>query len=317
MTASKRTKKSIHFQNPDQIPILFINQDFEKADMLITDVVTHWGGNKKNTSEWGFIWEKHDGTMGQPKDPLANDWDSIPTLKIPNPNDPTRFARSEEIMKKYGDKYYVASLALSGFTIMTFLRGFAATLEGLYVEREKVENLADIVFGFEEQVIKLCKGRGFGAVAFYDDWGTQSGLIISPEMWRDFFKPRYKKQFDLVHENGMDVYFHCCGQISDIIPDLIEIGVDILNLGQPNVFDLKELGRNFSGKTCFLCPISYQTTSLSGTKEEIYAAAKELITNLGTPNGGFIGYVEEYASIGLSDENYNHCINAFRKYGQY
>jgi hypothetical protein len=95
----------------------------------------------------------------------------------------------------------------------------------------------------------------------------------------------------------------------------IEIGVDILNLSQPNVYNIEDIGRAYRGKTCFICPISYQTTSLAGTKKEIYAEAKKLIENLGTPEGGLIGYAEEYSSIGLSEENYNHCINAFREYG--
>lgn len=65
-------------------------------------------------------------------------------------------------------------------------------------------------------------------------------FIISPSLWRDFFRPRYKHQFELAHMYGLDVYFHSCGYIYDIIPDLIDIGVDLLNLGQPNSGVIKE-----------------------------------------------------------------------------
>jgi uroporphyrinogen decarboxylase len=79
-----------------------------------------------------------------------------------------------------------------------------------------------------EQVLKAVNMQlpdyGFDAVSFYDDWGTQSSLMVSPSLWRDFFKPRYKKQFELVRNSGLDVYFHCCGYIYDIIPDFIELG---------------------------------------------------------------------------------------------
>jgi len=317
LNALERVKRAIRFKKPDRIPILLYNRDFDISDIIITEVVSHWGGENKDISEWGFVWEKHDATMGQPSEPLLKNWESLNSFEAPDPCEPARFSRVSETMKKYNDKYHVASMGLTGFTIMTILRGFSDTLEGLYDEREYAEALADMVFGFEEQVIEGCRGLGFGAVGFFDDWGTQSGMIISPQMWRDFFKPRYKKQFDLVHDCGMDVYFHCCGQIESIIPDLIEIGVDILNLSQPNVFNIQELGEVYRGKVCFLCPISYQTTSLAGTKEDIYAEAKSLVNNLGTGDGGFIGYVEEYASIGLSDENYNNCINAFREHGKY
>lgn len=200
---------------------------------------------------------------------------------------------------------------------MTFLRGFAETLEDIYFNNENIEKLAETVFGFEEEVIKQVKENGFDGVAFFDDWGTQTNLIISPKLWREFFKPLYKRQFDLCHKYALDVYFHCCGYIYEIIPDFIEIGVDMLNLSQPNIFDLESLEVEFKSKVCFVCPISYQTTSLSGSKEDIYSDAKRLIDNLSSKDGGFIAYVEEYSSIGLSEESYQNCINAFRELGKY
>jgi uroporphyrinogen-III decarboxylase len=316
LNAYERVKKAIRIEKPDRTPILLYNRDFDESDLIITEVIDHWGGSNKDVSEWGFVWEKHDGTMGQPKDALIKSWSDIGSLRVPRVDDWDRYGAAAGAIKKYPEKYHVASLALTGFTVMTILRGFSEVLEGLYLEPENTNRLAELVFDFESSIIEGCAGKGFHAIGFFDDWGTQNGLIISPDTWRDIFKPRYKKQFDRVHELGMNVYFHCCGQIETIIPDLIETGVDILNLSQPNVFDIKALGRKYAGKVCFLCPISYQTTSLTGTKEDIYAEAKNLIENLGTEDGGFIGYVEEYNSIGLSEENYQNCVNAFREKGK-
>jgi hypothetical protein len=295
-----------------------VNRDFELSDMIKTDVVLHFQGEERNISEFGFKWDRLDGTMGQPSGPTIANLERLDDFPFPSPDNERRFDEALEMMKRYPDKYYVASLCLSGFTVMTFLRGFEETLMDLYEEPELLGGLADKVFyDFEEEIIKQAAGLGFHATAFYDDWGTQDRLIISPDKWREFFKNRYKRQFDLCHGLGMDVYFHCCGYIEDIIGDLIEIGVDILNLSQPNLFDITEIGRKFGGKTCFLCPISYQTTSLAGTKNEIYTAAKEMIDNLGCFDGGLIGYVEEYASLGLSEENYWNCLHAFLEQGIY
>lgn len=198
---------------------------------------------------------------------------------------------------------------------MTFLRGFENLLIDLYESPQTVKKLADVVFTFEEEVLSTLPKYGFHGVAFYDDWGTQNGLIISPELWREFFKPRYQHQFEIAHRLGLEVYFHSCGAIHDIIPDLIEIGVDMLNLSQPNLFDLEEIGRLYGGKTCFVCPVSYQTTSISGTPEDIFRDAKNLIKHLGSQQGGFIGYIEDYHSMGMSEENYQACIEAFRTLG--
>lgn len=318
MTAKERVNRAIHFEYPDRVPVLYFNRDFADSDMIMVDVVKHFNGENRDTSEFGFVWERHDGTMGQPKTNLIQEWEDLAEYTFPDPLAPDRFDDAITKMKQYGDdKYYVAGLSLSGFTVMTFLRGFENTLMDLYIDPENIAVLADKVFGFEEEVIRQSAAQGFSAVAFFDDWGMQNRLIISADMWRKFFKPRYKRQFDLCHSLGMAVYFHCCGYIYEIIGDFIEIGVDILNLSQPNIFDIEQLGQEYGGKVCFLCPVSYQTTSLSGTKEDIYRDVKCLVDNLGNYNGGLIGYVEEYDSIGLSDENYNYCKSAFSECGRY
>ena len=318
MSRREQVQKAISMQNPDHVPILYFNGDKSEADAIFIDVIRHFTGDNGDLSEWGFTWERFDETMGHPTEPLLKSWDDLDKIQIPDAFDMTRYNEIERVREQYGeDRYYIASLVLTGFTIMTFLRGFENVLLGLYEEEESTQKLADAVFGFEENIIRNLAGKNVDAVAFFDDWGTQTNLIVSPDMWRAVFKPMYKRQFQLVHDLGLKVFFHCCGYIYDIIPDLIEIGVDVLNLSQPNLFDISKLGNDFGGKVCFMCPVSYQTTSLSGTKDEIYKDVKLLMDNLGCYNGGLIGYVEEYRSIGLSDENFNYCVRAFRELGRY
>lgn len=309
--------KAIEMRGPEYVPLFFFNKDKDQSDIIQTDIQNHFGGPDEKVSEWGFRWETMDETMGQPAERLITSWEQLDNFCAPDPFAPGRFAKAEEAIHRYGDRFLVAGLSLSGFTTMTLLAGFADVLTGLYLQRESVEKLADIVFGFEEELIGLVSRYPFDAISFADDWGTQSGLIVSPGLWRDFFKPRYKRQFDLVHANGMKVFFHCCGSIREIIPDFIEIGVDVLNVSQPNLFDIPALGREFGGKVCFMCPVSYQTTSIKGTREEIFADVKSLVDHLGSYNGGLIGYIEEYHSVGMSGENYQNCIDAFRELGRY
>lgn len=316
MDRSERVRRAVHFQNPDRTPILFFNGNREDTDIVLIDVVRHFDGPEHDRSEWGFRWERRDETMGQPLEHVMADLDALDSLQVPDAADPSRFAEVAPTMAAFGQRYYAASLVLSGFTVLHALHGFTATLEDLYLDPERLAELADRVFAFEEALIAQLPARGFHAVAFFDDWGTQDSLFISPKLWRQFFAPRYKRQFDLAHSLGLDVYFHCCGQIGTIIPDLIELGVDILNVSQPNLFDIEALGVQYAGKVCFLCPISYQTTAISGSREDIFREARRLVANLGRPQGGFIGYVEEYGSIGMSDDNYNACVEAFRRYGQ-
>jgi uroporphyrinogen decarboxylase len=112
---------------------------------------------------------------------------------------------------------------------------------------------------------------------------------------------------------GLHLWFHSCGNIIDIIPDLSEIGVDVINISQPNVVNIEEAGRLLKGKQCFLMPISYQSVSIKGTPKDIENEAERLYRILGTKKGGFIGYVEEYGCMGMSEENYKSCIKAFSR----
>jgi uroporphyrinogen decarboxylase len=154
--------------------------------------------------------------------------------------------------------------------------------------------------------------HGFHGIHFADDWGTQSGMMISPGLWRELFKPRYALQFALAHDLGLHVWYHCCGDFVSIMEDLSEIGADLLNISQPNVNDIGEVGRRLRGRQCFMMPISYQTISITGTPKDIHAEARRLYDLLATPDGGFIGYVEEYGVMGMSTENYRACCDAFR-----
>jgi hypothetical protein len=219
--------------------------------------------------------------------------------------------------RELGDgKYYKANFVLTGFTTMSFLHGCTQTLEDLCLERDHIEALADIVFGFEEDVIRLLKPQGFDAVGLADDWGTQENLFISPALWREIFKPRYRRQAELAHACGLDLYFHSCGYIFDIIPDLIEIGVDILNPGQPNINGIRKMGEAFSGKIAFACPVSYQTTGISGSREEIYSEVKELVECLGNRGGGLIGHIPtDLPGLGAKPSNIDFMVEAFRLYG--
>lgn len=306
-------RAAIGRRNPTRVPILFFNQDREHSDLILVDVVRHFQGPNQDRSEWGFEWEKLDRTMGQPKAAVLKAWADLDHLAVPDPRDPARFASAAAAREAFGDRYYLASLVLTGFTVMCALRGFSELLLDLVQRPQETERLADRVFGFEEEVLRQLPAHGFHGAAFYDDWGTQDSLILSPALWRERFLPRYRRQFALAHSLGLDVYFHSCGNVAPLIPDLIEAGVDMLNLSQPNLFDVEELGRRFAGRVCFVCPVSYQTTAIRGTEEDIRREARRLVRNLGRGGGGFIGYVEEYSSIGLSESNYRACVRAFQE----
>jgi len=140
--------------------------------------------------------------------------------------------------------------------------------------------------------------------------------MVSPELWRTHFKARYKEQFSLAHDLSLFVWFHSCGYVLDILPDLIEIGADVINLNQPDLFGIERLGEQFAGQICFNCPVDHQTTAVTGTDEEIDCYVLCLKNSL-SKNGGFMGYIEEYSSIGMSDHAYTTIENCFYTHRNY
>ena len=103
--------------------------------------------------------------------------------------------------------------------------------------------LADYVL----ELIRQWGELGVDAVFLTDDWGSQTALMISPDMWRSFFKPHYRRLFAEVHRWHMDVVFHSCGNVLDLVEDLIEVGIDVLDPVQPGAMDQEELVRRFRG----------------------------------------------------------------------
>ncbi len=112
-----------------------------------------------------------------------------------------------------------------------------------------------------------------------------------------------------------DVYFHCCGNVYPFIQDFIDMGVDILNLGQPNLNGIERVGRQFAGKVCFAFPVSYQSTGVNGTREQILQEVKDIVNYCATPHGGLIGMVlERMTLLGASPSQSVHIREAFETY---
>ena len=315
MNGRERTIRAVKMQNPDMVPVYYFNKDIEKSDIVSFPMGTARSFSPKvhGETEWGYVWETIDDTCGQPKEAVIKEWSDFANYIPPNPYSEGRFDGIEEFIEKNKDKFKLVYIGITGFSLMTFLRGFEDTLLDFYINEEEISAFADMVFGVEEEIMNQLCDYDIDAISFYDDWGTQNALMINPELWRSFFKERYKKQFDTIHKKGKFVYFHSCGNVIDIIDDLIEIGADILNFNQPGILGIDTLAERFGGRVCINAPVDIQNVAINGTKEEIFDFTNQLMTKLGCYNGGFIGHLEEYHSIGLSDENYNYCAEALEE----
>lgn len=302
MTRRERVRRAIVFQRPDRAPVWLFNRDGALGDVLAYDFRL---AAEDGASEWGYRWEtRDDGTMGQPARPVLADWADLAAYRFPAVQAKRRLAGLDAFRRRSDGYYRLPLLLITGFTTYTFLRGFENAMVDFLEEPARACALLDGIFAAENALIALAAEAGFDGFHFGDDWGTQDGLLISTGLWRALFKPRYAAQFALCRRLGLDVWFHSCGNVAALVPELHEIGVDVLNLAQPNVVALDAVSRAFRGRQCFMVPVSYQTTGLAGTPAAIAAETARLRGLFETPAGGFIGYVEDYRCLGMSEANY-------------
>ena len=131
--------------------------------------------------------------------------------------------------------------------------------------------------------------------------------LISPNKWRELFKPLYKELIDKIKEAGKKVFFHSDGHIYELYPEFIELGVDAIN-SQLWCMDIDKIAENYAGKITFWGEVSRQTTLPNGTPEEIQNCA-DVLKEKFWKNGGLIGQSEVNRDVPL--ENVEALINAW------
>jgi hypothetical protein len=294
VNSRERVRRAIEFGRPDRVPIRFYD-DLACSDIIIAGYTpgSAWHEPAPHVDEWGCLWTTLDMTIGQVKGHPLADPERNQSYRFPDPYAPGRFDAVCQARSAFSDRYVAGSLGISGFNRITFLRGFASLLVDFVLEPARVDWLADGVFGFETEIIRQYGQMGLDAVWFWDDWGTQRGLMISPELWRARFKPLYASQFALVHAAGMHVVFHSCGNVAAILADLVEIGADMLHLNQPDVLGIERMASELGGRVCFHCPVDTQGTLIHGSPDDVRRAARALIEQLGSYDGGFVACGDE------------------------
>lgn len=238
--------------------------------------------------EWGAVWSNiGDSNLGEVKEfPLAS-WDDLPSLSIPDIHRPDRWKLLSGARERAGDKYLVG-FGISLYERVHFLRGLEETWCDIYESPDRLGELIDLLVEMNLVAIERYAAAGVDGIFWPDDWGLQDRLMISPDKWREIWKPRYARVYQAAHEAGLQTFLHSCGYIVDILDDLIEAGLDVIQMDQQENMGLAELGERFGGRLTFFCPVDIQNTMARGNPEEIRAYCRKMVEHLARPEGGFI-----------------------------
>ena len=213
------------------------------------------------------------------------------------------------------DEYFVVGgLGWGLFETSWNLRGFENILMDYASNEDFCAELLDkITEQFLAYVEFTCSTLpDIDAIMFGDDWGDQRGVIIGPERWRKLFKPRYAKIYEAAHRHGKKTISHCCGSIADIMPDVIEIGLDVLESVQPEARDMNpyELKRRWGDRIAFWGCLGSQSTIQFGTPDDIHREVGRLKTEM-SKGGGYILAPAKGLQPGTPIENAVAVVEAF------
>ncbi len=242
--------------------------------------------------EWGCEWTVAEvGVCGEVKNPPLADWS-----RLDGWTPPWELLENAELSQvdaacRQTEMFVKAGTNVRPFERMQFLRGTQNLFVDIMTQSAEFQHLCKLIHEFNLRDIEMWARTGVDAIGWMDDWGTQSALLINPELWRQIFKPMYKDYAEICKKAGKYTFFHSDGYIADIYPDLIEIGIHAVN-SQLFCMDIEELGRRYKGRVTFWGEISRQDILPFGTVEDVRAAVRRVRRALDDGRGGVIAQCE-------------------------
>lgn len=217
-------------------------------------------------------------------------WDELEDRlmnNFPDPSAPGRFKTAEKIRIENPDGYVVGHWWATYFERFIALRKEDEFLMDLYLNRDRVEKLGWAICDFFCGIVDGFAEAGMDGIFFSDDLGFEKQLIFPPELFRELFKPWFKKLFARIHKHNMHVILHSCGYLWEIIPDFIDIGMDVHHF-QSSVLDPGKYVKEFGKDLTFFGGIDIQKFLIGTDADGVRKGVKEYFRTLDHDGGGYI-----------------------------
>lgn len=260
--------------------------------------ITGFSGEVRS-DRFGNIYGRFDGkTKGECIRGAMRDWSDFDHYIMPK-FDPA-YTEKLKNMALHKDKNFVLTNGCSIFSPLRDARLMDNALADTALEPMMVMAFCDRLAEHEVEVVKTLAGCGIDGVMIGDDWGTQFTTFISPDSFRELFKPAYKKVFDAYHNAGIKCFMHSCGYIYNFIPDLIDAGVDAFQFDQPDAYPSEALAAEFGHQVVFHSPVDIQKVLPTGNREIIEQRAHEMLDTFKKCGGSWIAKdYPTYSDIGV------------------
>jgi uroporphyrinogen decarboxylase len=356
MTHKERFLMAINHEEPDRVPIdvwytpeaekkflEYLGEDTDKLSLYAADggYLPHLMGHdflitwigpctsyySKDTEEyydeWGIKWRWVDTDTGNRYTEMIgrpmSQTDDLSALKMPDFKDENRYGESKEMIENHGTEYGImGGLACTLFELSWYLRGMDKVLQDMVLNKDFLHAYLDRLLEWVWDAGTVLVKYGADVIWIGDDFGMQDRLLISPDQFREFFKPLYDKLFSHLKSMNPDIKFafHTDGYNVPILQDLIDVGVNILNPVQPKSMDPGELKQMFGDKLAFWGTIDNQNTMPFGTVEDVINETKLRLKTV-APGGGLILGPSHNVQPQVPIENIMAFYDTVKKYGSY
>jgi uroporphyrinogen decarboxylase len=290
-------------------------------DMLLTSVGwanSYYMDDKPYLDEWGVGWDAHPyetpfGTGHYTEivsHPLAGDA-AISGYQPPDPHRPELYADSEQMICSFKEDYWIVGVTVTTiFETAWALRGLEQMMLDMSMDPDLANQILDIPYQYHLTAAKKLVEMGVDMIWTGDDMGSQHQMMISPGMWRQYFKPRMANFIAELKSINPDVKvaYHTDGYVEPIIPELIEIGFDVLNPVQPASMDPANIKKKFGDKLSFWGSIDEQHTLPFGSPEEVADEVRLRLETVGY-NGGLILAPTHHVQLDTPLENFWAMVN--------
>jgi uroporphyrinogen decarboxylase len=301
-----------------QHPLLF--PGFERQDRVVPQYAPHQIAGRPFTDPWGCVWETtDDGITGTVTEHPLADWSAFESHRMPDPGKTKGrveldWDRCAEEARGALDRGELARGGLEHghtFQLLADLRGYENLIFDMADDSPDLRRLIEVVEAFNLSLIDRYLDIGVNWVFYPEDLGMQIGPMVSPDHFREYIKPSYERLMKPARERGCIVHVHCDGDIRDLARDLVDAGVEVLNL-QDLVNGLDWIGNNLTGRVCIDLDIDRQKITRFGTPAQIDALVREEVEKLGSRDGGLILGHGLYPGLPL--ENVKALMDAMEKY---
>ncbi len=205
---------------------------------------------------------------------------------FPEADDPAIYDAVRKAAERAGGRYVAAKAFNNFYERLWSLRGMQNLLMDFHIHKKELHRLCDALLGIVLEFVNGAADAGADAFVTSNDLGHQTGLMMSPASFREFLKPLHVKVAEACHSRGMHYWMHSCGNLTDILSDLIEAGVDCLHPLQYGAMDWQSTAAIIRGKMTAWAGVDVQHILQEETPKGVRVHVRELIDTFNRPGEG-------------------------------